>query len=229
MKIISNKITLSEKSKGNTIGKRINWSFICVYLLILAIGLSILLFCWSPIPIAFSQLSSPGLNSSFSENALRINISNPSQIIHELVGKYITIYANLNYLKTDKTSDNSSIGGIAYISIVDIKDRVPVDLEDWSVEKGLYIPSISPGQSLPLEWNVRLVKAGSYTISVLFNENRNPFSSPIVSSRINLEVAPKLNLNPGNVLPVAFGVPAVLIGIFGTLNYLRGRKTGVYK
>lgn len=226
---ITDKIILPEKSKGHTVGKKINWNFIVYILMILAIGLWIFLFCWSLIPTAISQLSSPGLNSSPGENSLRINISNPSQIIHELVGKYITVDANLHYLKNDKTSTNSTIGGIAYISIVDVKDRVPVDLEDWSAEKGLYIPSISPGQSLPLEWNVRLVKAGSYTISVLFNENTNPFSSPIVSSRINLEVAPKLNLNPGNVLPVAFGVPAVLIGIFGTLNYLRGKKTGVYK
>ena len=195
----------------------------------LAIGLSILLFHWSLINTAFSQLSSSGLNSSSSKNAVRINISNPSQVIHEMVGKYITINASLNYLKSNKSPGNSTIDGIAYISIVDVKDRIPVDLEDWSVEKGLYIPSISPGQSLPLEWNIRLVKAGSYTISVLFNENINPFSSPIVSSRISLEVSPKLNLNPGNVLPVAFGVPAFLIGVLGTLNYLRGRKTGIYR
>jgi len=158
-----------------------------------------------------------------------ISISNPTKIIHELVGKYITISANLNYLRSDKTLENSTKDGIAYISIVDVKDKIPVDLEDWSVEKGLYIPSISAGQSLPLEWNVRLVKAGSYTISVLFNENRNPFSDPIVSSRINLQVLPKLNLNPSNVLLVAFGVPSLLIGFLGTLNYLRGRKTGVYR
>ena len=195
----------------------------------LAIGLSILLFHWSLINTAFSQLSSSGLNSSSSKNAVRINISNPSQVIHKMVGKYIIINASLNYLKSNKNPGNSTIDGIAYISIVDVKDRIPVDLEDWSVEKGLYIPSISPGQSLPLEWNVRLVKAGSYTISVLFNENRDPFSSPIVSSRISLEVSPKSNLNPGNVLPVAFGVPAILIGVLGSLNYLRGRKTGIYR
>ena len=194
----------------------------------LAIGLSILLFHWSLINTAFSQLSSLGLNSSSSKNALRINISNPSQVIHKMVGKYTIINASLNYLKSNENPSNSTIDGIAYISIVDVKDRIPVDLEDWSVEKGLYIPSISPGQSLPLEWNVRLVKAGSYTISVLFNENRNPFSSPIVSSRINLEVSPKLNLNPGNVLPVAFE-DHYLIGVLGSLNYLRGRKTGIYR
>ena len=229
MKSTSNELTLPKKSKCNLAGKRIKRNLICVYLIMLAIGLSILLFHWSLINTAFSQLSSSGLNSSSSKNAVRINISNPSQVIHEMVGKYITINASLNYLKSNKSPGNSTIDGIAYISIVDVKDRIPVDLEDWSVEKGLYIPSISPGQSLPLEWNIRLVKAGSYTISVLFNENRNPFSSPIVSSRISLEVSPKLNLNPGNVLPVAFGVPAFLIGVLGTLNYLRGRKTGIYR
>jgi len=195
----------------------------------LAIGLSILLFYWSLNNPAFSQLFTPSLNSSSSKNALRINISNTSQNFKELVGKYITISANLNYLKTDKVAGNSSIDGIAYISIVDVKDKIPVDLEDWSVEKGLYIPPINPGQSLPLEWDVRLVKAGEYTISVLFNENKNPHSPPIVSSRMNLEVLPKLNLNPSNVLPVAFGVPAFLIGVLGTLNYIRGRKTGIYR
>ena len=228
MNIPSNELTLWKRLQCSLLNKCITRSPISVELMRLTIGLSVVLFYWSFNPLAFSQLSSPDLILS-SKNPLMINISNPTRIIHELVGKYITISANLNYLKSAKTLDNSTKDGIAYISIVDVKDRIPVDLEDWSVEKGLYIPSISPGQSLPLEWNVRLVKAGSYTISVLFNENKNPFSDPIVSSRINLEVLPKLNLNPSNVLLVAFGVPAVLIGFLGTLNYFRGRKTGVYR
>lgn len=228
MNIPSTELTLWKKNTCNLLNKCITRSPISVELMRFTIGLSVVLFYWSLNPLAFSQLSSPDLNSS-SKNPLMINISNPTRIIHELVGKYITVNANLNYPKSAKTLDNSTKDGIAYISIVDVKDKIPVDLEDWSVEKGLYIPSISPGQSLPLEWNVRLVKAGSYTISVLFNENKNPFSDPIVSSRINLEVLPKLNLNPSNVLLVAFGVPAVLIGFLGTLNYFRGRKTGVYR
>jgi hypothetical protein len=229
LKSTSDELTSPKKSKCNLAGKRIRGNLICLYLIILAIGLSILFMHSSLLNTAFSQLSSSGLNLSSSKNAIRINISNPLQVIREMVGKYVVINASLNYLKSNKTPDNSTIGGIAYISIVDVKDRIPVDLEDWSVEKGLYIPSINPGQSLPLEWNVRLVKAGSYTIAILFNENRSPFSSPIVSSRINLEVLPKLNLNPSNVLPVAFGVPALLIGVLGTLNYFRGRKTGIYR
>ena len=94
--------------------------------------------------------------------------------------------------------------------------------------KGLYIPAIEAGQSLPLEWNVRLVTAGSYTIDLLFNKDGDFASSPSARSKVFLEVAPKLNLNPSNVLPVAFGIPALIMGVLGVVNYIRGRKTGIY-
>ncbi len=126
MKIPSNQLTLRKKPKSNLVGKMIQQSPIFVDLMTLAIGLSVVLFYWSLNPIAFSQLSSPVLNSS-SKNALMISISNPTKIIHELVGKYITISGNLNYLRSDKTLDNSTKDGIAYISIVDVKDKIPVD------------------------------------------------------------------------------------------------------
>ena len=144
-------------------------------------------------------------------------------------GQYVKIEGKITNLNPSSRSSNNNGSGIAYISIVDVKDRVPVDLEDWSVEKGLYIPFLESGHSLPLEWSVRLVKAGSYNVAILFNSNAESHAPPVASSRIIMDVAPKLNLNPGNILPVAFGVPAGLMGIFGTLNYFRGRKTGVYR
>jgi len=152
-----------------------------------------------------------------------------SRTVHAIAGQFIKIEGIITKLNQSTSSNETKRGGIAYISIVDVKDRVPVDLEDWSAEKGLYIPSIESGKSLPLEWNVRLVKSGLYTITILFNKDSAPYSPPVTSSKTFLVVAPKLNLNPGNILPVAFGVPAILIGIFGTLNYMLGRKVGVYR
>jgi hypothetical protein len=146
------------------------------------------------------------------------------QRIHGVAGQFIKMKGVIS----NSNSNESVRGGIAYISLVDLGDKIPVDLEDWSAEKGLYIPSIEPGQTLPLEWDVRLVKAGSYTIDILFNSDADFVSPPVTSSKIFLEVSPKHNLNPGNVLPVAFGVPAVLITILGIVNYTRGRKMGVY-
>ena len=178
-----------------------------------------------PCPV-IAKLESNSLVPS-SQNNVEIHILSDHSL-HGIAGQFIKIQGAIVDLNPSTNSIKTNRSGIAYISIVDLKDRVPVDLEDWSVEKGLYIPFIEYGQSLPLEWNVRLVKAGSYTISILFNSNDNIYAPPVVSSRIAMEVAPKHNLNPGNVLPIAFGVPASLMGFFGILNYIRGRKTGIY-
>lgn len=159
-----------------------------------------------------------------SSDDILMKVTSPTEV-HGTAGQIIRIEGTISNVGS-KSSSNS--GGIAYISIVDLVDKVPVDLEDWSAEKGLYIPSIEPAQSLPLEWNVRLVKAGSYTIDILFNKDSDVSSPPVSSSKIYLEVQPKFNLNPENILPVAFGVPAVLLAILGSVNYYRGRKTGIY-
>jgi hypothetical protein len=179
-----------------------------------------------PVAVAAPSLSPSSLYHSSLSPMSNVKITITSQQrVHGGAGQFIKIKGSIA-----NTNPNESVrGGIAYISLVDLGDKIPVDLEDWSAQKGLYIPSIGPGQTLPLEWDVRLVKAGSYTVDILFNSDGDFVSPPVTSSKVFLEVSPKLNLNPGNVLPVAFGVPAVLITILGIINYTRGRKMGIYK
>ena len=50
-----------------------------------------------------------------------------------------------------------------------------------------------------------------------------------ILSILLIVVAPKINLNPGNVLSVAFGLPAIVIITLGHIGYRRGKKTGIYK
>jgi hypothetical protein len=152
---------------------------------------------------------------------VRVDITSSTQV-SGVAGQFVTVRANLTNL-----SPNETVSGVAYISVVDIKNSLPIDLEDWSAQKGIYIPSIAPSQTVTSEWSLRLVTAGSYTVDVLYNRNGD-LSSPAVSPRISLEVAPRVNLNPGNVLPVAFGVPALLVAVFAVVNYRRGKKMGVY-
>ncbi len=181
--------------------------------------------------------SSLSPSSSSNSNGMRIDITS-SLIVHGIAGQFIKVNGTLSNLQS------SSASGIAYISIVDTTTKVPIDLEDWSASKGLYIPIIEAGQSLPLQWQIRLVKAGNYTVDILFNKDEinagtaapnnstvSSFSSspPYASPKITLDVAQKLNLNPGNILPVAFGTPAAIIAALGAINYIRGRKVGVYK
>jgi hypothetical protein len=98
--------------------------------------------------------------------------------LNGIAGQFIKIEGIITNLSHNETIN----GGIAYISIVDIKNKVPIDLEDWSAAKGLYLLAIGAGQSLPLEWNVRLVTAGSYTIDLLFNKDGDFASPPSASS-----------------------------------------------
>ena len=83
-------------------------------------------------------------------------------------------------------------------------------------------------QSLPLEWNVRPEEAGSYTVDILYNGDSDLGSPQVASSKIFMDVQSKFNLNPENIMPVAFGVPALLFTVLGSIKYHRGRKTGVY-
>jgi hypothetical protein len=155
---------------------------------------------------------------------IKIDLVSP-HYIRELTGQYIKVKGTI----TNLSPLDSATDGIAYISIVDTEEKIPVDLEDWSVEKGLYIPYLKPGQSLPLEWDVRLVKAGTYNVDILFNINGDIDSPPIASSKISLVVEPKLNLNPENVLPITFGVPGALVAVLGSINYLHSKKISIRK
>jgi len=197
-------------------------TFILLVLCVAMITITIVTYLTNFIPsYAFSQPVKKNLINS--SNTLKITLKSPSEF-QGIAGQFMKIEGEIS-----NPSPNTIMpGGIAYISIVDTKEKIPVDLEDWSVEKGLYIPIFQPSQKLPLEWDIRLVKAGSYAVDILFNIEGEFSSPPIASSKIQLEVLPKLNLNPSNILPIAFGVPGILIGIFGILNYIRGKKMGIY-
>ena len=174
---------------------------------------------------SFSSPSSSSSSPSSSSTIGNISVAvTSSHSIHGIAGQFVKVNGTI----TNNNPTDTKKSGIAYISIVDLKDKVPIDLEDWSASKGLYIPRIAGGQSLPIEWNIRLVKAGSYTVDLLFNPDDNLNSPSVASSRITMEVAPKINLNPGNVLPVAFGLPAIVIITLGYIGYRRGKKTGIY-
>ncbi|MDE1727772.1 MAG: hypothetical protein KGH81_01155 [Thaumarchaeota archaeon] len=168
----------------------------------------------SPDQSVFGELST-------GSNPIKMEITSSSNI-HAIAGQIITVNGTITNL------GSSPVGGIAYISIIDVKAKIPIDLEDWSAHKGIAIDSLAPGQSIPMEWHVRLVKDGSYTVVILFSSNDGS-TPPTSSVKTFLEVSPKHSLNPGNVLPVVFGVPALLMTILGAINYGRGRKMGVYR
>jgi hypothetical protein len=129
-------------------------------------------------------------------------------------GDYVTVNAQIK-----NTGQQSITDVTTYMSLVDTQNKLPVDLEDWSAEKGLYIGTIEPDQILPLNWKIHFVKAGTYSLIIV--AIRAGSEIPQVSSITSFQVNPKRNLNPGRVLPVALGTPILLILIFSIVNYKR--------
>jgi hypothetical protein len=129
-------------------------------------------------------------------------------------GDYVTVNAQIRNTSQQPITDITT-----YLSLVDTQNKLPVDLEDWSAEKGLYIGTIEPDQILPLNWKIHFVKAGTYSLIIV--AIRAGSEIPQVSGITSFQVNPKRNLNPGQVLPVALGTPIVLILIFSIVNYKR--------
>jgi hypothetical protein len=129
-------------------------------------------------------------------------------------GDYVTVKAQITNTSQQPITDITT-----YLSLVDTQNKLPVDLEDWSAEKGLYIGTIEPDQILPLNWRIHFVKAGTYSLIIV--AVRAGSEMPQVSGITSFHVNPKRNLNPGQVLPVALGMPIVLILIFSIVNYKR--------
>jgi hypothetical protein len=114
-------------------------------------------------------------------------------------------------------------GLVAWISLVEIDpgNEQPVDLEDWSAHKAITGASLGPGQSLQTDWPMRLIKGGDYrvVISATDRNSRIVFTSPT----IEFHVRPKPVLQPGRILPVAAGLPLLLIGLIA-FNKIRRRR-----
>jgi hypothetical protein len=109
-----------------------------------------------------------------------------------------------------------------YLSLVNLDTKMPVDLEDWSAERGLFIGTINAGQLFPLSWKIHFVQAGSYALTLIADVAGD--DRPVVSRMTYFNVKKKLNLNPGNVLPVALGEPIFIVLIFLVIGYIRRSK-----
>ena len=132
-------------------------------------------------------------------------------------GDFVTVQSQITNHGTASISDVTT-----YLSLVDTGNKLPVDLEDWSAEKGLFIGTIEPGRTLPLNWKIHFVKAGEYSLIIVAETAGNNY--PETSSVVNFSVASKQNLNPGKVLPVALLTPIVILCIMVLLTYKRNSK-----
>lgn len=108
-------------------------------------------------------------------------------------------------------------GLIVYLSLVSLQPgrERPVDLEDWSAQKAVRIDRLDPGKSLRQKWPIRLIQAGPFGAALTVIDPRGSF--PIISALTKFRVLPKPTVIASRILPVAVGVPIVLIVFFAMI------------
>lgn len=112
-------------------------------------------------------------------------------------------------------------GVVAWISLVQVDPghEQPVDLEDWSAHKAMTQAILRPGEQVRVDWPMRLIQAGAYrvVISAVDRETGHVMTSPFV----DFQVRRKPVVESGRILSVAFGVPALVLGLMAWRRYRR--------
>ncbi len=102
-------------------------------------------------------------------------------------------------------------GLIAWLSLVQVDPghEQPVDLEDWSAHKAIALATLAPGAEVTTRWPMRLIQSGQYRVVVSAVSRAGDALTP--SRFVDFTVAPKPVVESRRVLPVALGVPALLV------------------
>ena len=118
----------------------------------------------------------------------------------------------LNFHSIIRNAGNAPIEGVvAWLSLVQIDkgQEQPIDLEDWSAHKAVTVATLAPGQMFQADWPMRLIQAGNYRIVVSAMSQAG--SGLAASPFIDFAVREKPVVESTRVLPVAFGIPALLV------------------
>lgn len=118
-------------------------------------------------------------------------------------------------------------GGTVLLGLIDMTPRetAPLGLETWTGDpESVALPVLAPGGSASAVWHLVLIQPGPLGIyaSALNGAGGSVESSPVEIVR----VADRQVLNPGNVLPVAMGEPALLLAFLGFLRFTSSKRAG---
>ena len=163
------------------------------------------------------SLSLLGLGNAWAADSLSISLvpdqANPPS---PQMGDWLKFHSVIQ-----NSGSQAAHGVVAWISLVQVDPghEQPVDLEDWSAHKAVTEAMLQPGQKVNVDWPMRLIQAGSYrvVISAVDRETGHVMTSPFV----DFQVRRKPVVESRRILPVAFGVPALVLGMMGWRRYRR--------
>jgi hypothetical protein len=111
---------------------------------------------------------------------------------------------------------------VAHLSVLSLRDGVYVDPEDWSTTRTRYLPPIPAGGSTTLTWRVTAVHSGSIGVYVAVLPESGA-GRPVIAPAVRADVAARKTVNVGGVVPIALGVPAVVVALIAAVGIRRRR------
>jgi uncharacterized repeat protein (TIGR01451 family) len=114
-------------------------------------------------------------------------------------------------------------GAIAHLNVLAVDPGVYVDPEDWSGERTQYLDPLGGGESDPLEWEMQGVNSGQFIVYVAITPAQAA-GEVVASKTLRLDVAPERTLDASGLLPIAAGLPGVIVLLIGLVMVRRRRR-----
>jgi len=110
-----------------------------------------------------------------------------------------------------------------HLDVTDPTTTGSVDPEDWTATLTQQIGEMAPGQVEVLTWTIQPIAPGTFSAYAIA---LSPTSSSLAASAVvQIDVADHRSLNPGGILPVALGTPALVGALL--IWRLRVRRRGM--
>jgi hypothetical protein len=140
----------------------------------------------------------------------------PERIATQLGGKFSFASTITNDGATDAR------GLIAHLNVLSLRNGTYVDPEDWSTNRTRYLDPIPAGKSTTITWRMQAVNDGDFGIYVAVLPQDGAPVPPVTGPTIHLDVAERMTLNAGGIVPLVLGIPAAL-GLLAVVVRIRRR------
>jgi hypothetical protein len=126
--------------------------------------------------------------------------------------------------RTTITNDGSTsaAGLVAHLNVLALRSGTYVDPEDWSTSRTRYLPPIPAGGSTTLTWRVTGVHSGAIGVYVAVLPTSGE-GHPVITPTVRVDIASRTTVDAGGVVPIALGVPAVVLALIAAVGIRRRR------
>lgn len=106
-------------------------------------------------------------------------------------------------------TDTPLVGFVVHLDITDPNTPGSVDPEDWTATLTKDLPAVAPGTTTTVPWTLQPIAGGGFSVYAVVMRGGDPAIH--ASGAALVDVAERRSLNPRGVLPVALGMPFVIL------------------